>query len=235
MRKGCTVLQNVRCLKWCRYYDIGASWNLIWGFPGETTADYDAQLNVLQSISHLEPPRGCGRIWLERFSPYYTDRTTFPVRNVRPEASYQYVYPPHVNLERAAYFFDYEMDDTVGREVHRATSEYVAQWQAHWNSPNRHSLTYRRTGDGLLIDFARGSEEAGTYSLFGPLALVYEACVETMHTVDYVIQVLRNTFPEEEFDVDEIREVLDEFCRARLMLSEDGHYLSLALPSNPTW
>src|SRR4030095_7923177 len=82
MRKGCTMLQNVLCLKWCRDYDIKVSWNLLVGFPGETQANYEDQLRVLQSISHLEPPRSCNRIWLERFSPYYTDGDSFGGRNV---------------------------------------------------------------------------------------------------------------------------------------------------------
>jgi hypothetical protein len=37
------------------------------------------------------------------------------------------------------------------------------------------------------------------------------------------------------FTSDELREVLDEFCAARLMVSEDGSYLSLAIPKNPNW
>ena len=40
MRKGTSMLQNLRLLKWCRYYGIEVAWNLIWGFPGETEEDY---------------------------------------------------------------------------------------------------------------------------------------------------------------------------------------------------
>lgn len=35
MRKGCTMLQNVRLLKWCLYYNIRVGWNLLTGFPGK--------------------------------------------------------------------------------------------------------------------------------------------------------------------------------------------------------
>src|SRR5688572_9702062 len=106
MRKGATMLHNVWCLKWCAYYDIRVDWNLIWGFPGETEADYEKEREVLTAISHFDPPLGSSRIWLERFSPYYSD-PSFPVRNIRPEASYRYVYPDGVDLGKIAYFFDY--------------------------------------------------------------------------------------------------------------------------------
>jgi ribosomal peptide maturation radical SAM protein 1 len=235
MRKGCTMLQNVLCLKWCLYYRIHVGWNLIWGFPGETEADYKEELEVLKCIGHLEPPMGCSRIWLERFSPYYAAGDMFPVTSVTPEASYHHVYPPHVNLDKLAYFFDYEMRDTVPIEAHSPTQEYVKEWQKTWHSEQRQTLTYRRSADGVLIDYRWGPERQGTYSLFGPLARIYEFCSETPHTVPQVAEYLRNAPGGSETSLEEIRETMDEFCRGRLMLGENGKYLSLAIPSNPNW
>lgn len=235
MRKGCNMLINIRCLKWCLYYGIHVSWNLIWGFPGETEADYQRQLEVLKCISHLQPPFCGGRIWLERFSPYYMDRELFPVRNVRPESSYRYIYPEHVDLEKAAYFFDYEMDDTLPTEAHAATQCYIAEWKKCWDSDQRHTLKYRRISDGVLIDYNWGPERQGTYTLYGVLGLIYEFCVETFHTASQVTEYLRSTPEGYDLPVEEVEETLDEFCRGRLMVSEDGKYLSLAIPTNPNW
>lgn len=235
MRKGCTMLQNVRCLKWCFYYNIRVGWNLISGFPGETEEDYLDQHKVLECISHLEPPKSINRIWLERFSPYYHDRERFPVLNVRPQASYRYVYPQHVNLEKVAYFFDYEMGDTVADSQHQATRSVVSQWQERWNSDHRHSLSYRRTSDGLLLDYNWGPEKSGTYSLSGALALIYEFCVETMRTPRQVVEHLQLSPEKYDFSEEEVRDAMDEYCHGRLMISEDDKYFSLAIPSNPNW
>jgi ribosomal peptide maturation radical SAM protein 1 len=235
MRKGSNMLQNVRCLKWCLYYNIHVDWNLIWGFPGETEEDYAKEFEVLQCITHLEPPIACSQIWLERFSPYYTDRNTFPVRNVRPEASYYHVYPSYVNVEKIAYFFDYEMGHTVPVEVHEPTQALVHDWQQCWKTGRRHALSYRRTSDSLLIDFNRGSERQGTYCLSGAPALIYEVCVETMQSVNQVVTYLRDSPEKYDYPAEEVRAALDDFCRARLMLGEDDKYLSLAIPSNPNW
>ena len=42
MRKGVTALQNIQLLKWCKQYGVTVAWNLLYGFPGETAADYAA-------------------------------------------------------------------------------------------------------------------------------------------------------------------------------------------------
>lgn len=234
MNKGCTMLQNVRCLKWCRYYGIGVNWNLIWGFPGEQPEDYEKQLHALKCLTHLEPPVGGGRIWLERFSPHYDD-PGFPVSNKRAELSYEYVYPSYVDLMKAAYFFDYEMEDTLGSVVHTKTQAHLDFWRTTWSSDHRHSLTFRRTPNGILIDRNRGPEDQRTHQVTGANAAIYEFCTPTMRTPPQVAAHLEEQSPEYKFAVDEVRAALEEFSRAGLMLDEDDRYLGLALPLNPNW
>jgi hypothetical protein len=64
---------------------------------------------------------------------------------------------------------------------------------------------------------------------------MYDFCVETMHTAAQVKELLQNVPEKYEFSIEEVRDTLDEFCRGKLMLSEEGRYLSLAIPSNPNW
>lgn len=231
MRKGCTMLQNVLCLKWCHHYGIHVSWNLLVGFPGETEANYIDQLRILKAISHLEPPASCNRIWLERFSPYYTRGDELGVRNRRPSRSYSFVYPEHVDLTRLAYFFDYEMAGTVPASVHSSTQEWVARWNEIWKSERKHHLTYRRTPNSLLVDFNRGPEDCGTYVLSGPPAVIYEFCGDAVRTPKNVRRHLLDATGLEVTE-DEVRAALETFCDARLMLGEDDKFLSLALPVN---
>jgi hypothetical protein len=136
---------------------------------------------------------------------------------------------------KAAYFFDYEMGDTAARSVHLATHEHVEEWRKSWRSEARHSLTYRRTSDGILIDFNYGPERQGTYNVTGVNAVIYEFCTETMRTPDQVAAHLLTLSAEHQYPADEIRQSLDAFCGKRLMLTENDKYLGLALPSNPNW
>ena len=87
MRKGTTMLQNVRLMKWAHYYGIKVAWNLLTGFPGETLEDYEAQAELIPKLVHLPPPTGGGSIWMERFSPYFTE-DSFPVSDVEPWKAY---------------------------------------------------------------------------------------------------------------------------------------------------
>ncbi len=231
MRKGTTMLQNVLILKWARYYRIQVAWNLLWGFPHETEEDYRQELEVLKLISHLQPPFGCTRIWMERFSPYFVERDNVSIHNLRPEASYQYVYPPHVDLEKIAYFFDYTMENTVTDEVHEETRRWVEKWQQCW-STEPDTLSYRRTQDALFVDDNRG-ERRGTYAFYGPMALIYEYCSETMRGATQVLHYLE--LIGYHYSKDEVVDALKKFCRSGLMVSENNKYLALALPTNPNW
>jgi ribosomal peptide maturation radical SAM protein 1 len=234
MRKGCTMLQNVRLLKWALYYRLRVGWNLIWGFPGETAEDYRRELQVIKLLSHLEPPNACGRIWMERFSPVFTDRASFPGRLLSPEPSYAAAYPQEIALDKIAYFFEYELQDTSEPEVHRPTNEWVDRWKAEWHSEGAASLFSRRSSDMLFIDEARIGHERGTYSFAGPMASAYEFCGDTMHTAEQVAEHLCASAGGRYGDA-EIEAALDEFCQRGLMLEEDGKYLSLAIPVNPNW
>jgi ribosomal peptide maturation radical SAM protein 1 len=235
MRKGSTMLKNVRLLKWCRYYNFFVYWNLIWGFPGETEDDYRRELQVLECLSHLQPPSSTSRIWLERFAPYFTDRANFPIRDLRPEASYRYVYPPQVDLEKVAYFFDYSMDETVPDEAHKPTQEWVREWRRRWASDKPDTLIYRRLQDTMFIDDHRWPGPGTVHTLRGVWALAYDYCGETDRTVPQILEHVGHVtvgFPMTDW---EMLAGLQGFCQQRLMVSEDGHYLSLALPANPNW
>ena len=58
MRKGVRAIQNVNLLRWSQYYGIHVSWNILWGFPGETQQDYAEQAAVIPDLFHLPPPAG---------------------------------------------------------------------------------------------------------------------------------------------------------------------------------
>jgi ribosomal peptide maturation radical SAM protein 1 len=234
MRKGCTMLQNLVTLKWCRYYGIGVLWNLLYGFPGERKEDFLRETAILKLISHLEPPAGCGRIWLERFSPYFFDREKFPVTNIRPESSYAYVYPPNVLLERIAYSFDYEMGETVPESVHSEKKDWVKNWNHKWNANEPDALSFSSKNNQIQIRDRRTMlNQSGkiptNYELSGTSAWIYEFCSDTYRTVRQ-IQEEQDKMHIKKCSEKTIQETLDLFCNLGLTVSEDGKYFSLALP-----
>ncbi len=151
-------------------------WNLLYGFPGETELDYRDQATLLPHLLHLPPPRGAGRIWMERFSPIFTDRDAFPAKSVRPEASYTLVYPEEVNLDDLAYFFDYELEGTLGGEAYEETCELVGAWIEAWAGEDVPGLDMWSAPGFVQIDDTRTATGAGIHTFEDPLASIYLAC-----------------------------------------------------------
>jgi hypothetical protein len=111
MDKGVSPLQNIQCLKWSRYYNIDLSWNILLGFPQETDADYQQQIEMIPSLFHLQPPESTAKLWLERFSPYFKWPERYGIRLTGPGLAYSYVYDERkVDLQKIAYDFEYEID-----------------------------------------------------------------------------------------------------------------------------
>jgi ribosomal peptide maturation radical SAM protein 1 len=234
MRKGTTGINNVRVLKWGRYYNIRMYWNVLLGFPGERAEDYDQQITTMRLIPHLQPPEGAAPIWLERFSPNYTRQAELGITNVRPERAYAYVYPEIVDLYRAAYFFTYESMSALPTSSWEQVVEYVKFWQEQWTKGNPPFLVYQRGAGRLTITDGR-QPGAPRISSFDELsALIYEFCTPTARGMGQIAEYLRAGLS---LDVDQamVRSSLDEFQRLGLVLEEDNRYLGLAIPINPNW
>jgi ribosomal peptide maturation radical SAM protein 1 len=226
MRKGTRAVHNVNLLRWALYYDIDVAWNLIWGFPGETREDYDSQLALLAWLRHLQPPLGGARIWMERFSPIFQDRASFKVAYVRPEASYAYVYPDRVDLEQAAYFFDYSFADALPDATYDETRRGVETWKKAWEEEPRPSLVFWSAPGCLKIEDGRVPEACGTYSFEGPLAEVYRACSDRPRAVGSLGRELDLGWSPTALEF-----ALDSFCERGLMMRDGDQYLSLAIPA----
>jgi ribosomal peptide maturation radical SAM protein 1 len=235
MRKGTTALQNVRLMKWALYYGIDLSWNILAGFPGETAADYREQCRIVSLLTHLQPPQGYGTIHLDRFSPYHFD-PAFPVKNVKPRAAYWFVYPDKcIDIDKIAYFFDHSMDFTLPVTQYDPLYGLLAAWKAKWLSKPVPKLTYRRCPDWMRIHDTRG-ECPITQTFVGQQAKIYEMCSESDTTPRAVARDLAAASQRDKcVSADEVHKVMEMFCKQGLMLEENGHYLSLALPAYAHW
>jgi ribosomal peptide maturation radical SAM protein 1 len=235
IRKGVSRLQNVNLLRWCTYYGIDVTWFLLHGVPGERPEDYVEELETARLIVHLAPPEGSVRLRLERFSPMFDDEGLFPTKWRRPNPGYGYVYPPHVNTEEIAFFFDYEpCGEILPEEAHLQTKAHVAAWHSDWKSGRRSSLSYRREGSEVVIDDTRlGMDRSRSYTLPSEDAAIYEAFSDAPRTPAQVCAALAATSPDLDIDEETIAAACETFCDAGLMIGEAGKFLSLAIPAEP--
>lgn len=226
MDKGVSALQNVNTLRWADYYDLGVSWNVIWGFPGETGDAIDAQTRLIPLLWHLQPPTGGSAIWLERFSPLFLDRRRFAAKRVTPEASYAYTYPKGVDLDRAAYFFDYELEGCLASTAYDSLAEAISVWRSKWESGARPKFTFWAAGDYLQIEDLRDADASGTYNFEGPLAAIYLACSDRPEFAARIKTQISCDAP-----LEDIEAACKEFARRGLMMQDGKQFLSLALPA----
>ena len=225
MRKGVRAGQNVNLLRWAQYYGIRVEWNLLWGFPGETAHDYAAQVSAMPSLHHLRPPSAVSRIWLERFSPLFTDAAKQGIHHT-PERSYRFVYPADVDLDRAAYFFEYDMDGALPDTMYEPLTDAVATWADAWKDTPP-VLTSRWSPGHLQIQDTR-PRDAGTYTFRGDLADIYAACMDRPITATAVQRKLGLNMTAETID-----EAFREFAERGLMFIDESRAVSLALPAVP--
>jgi ribosomal peptide maturation radical SAM protein 1 len=231
MRKGSTMLTNVRFLKWAAYYGIHSVWNILMGFPGEADEDYLRQAELIPSLYHLQPPEGCGTIWLERYSPYFTD-ADFPISDIRPIDAYRHIYPIEgIDHTRIAYFFDYTASGVAGQPARDAVCAAVDEWKQRWTQ-DRPRLDYARGPTWIEITDTRAKPRRIRIS--GWRAASYEYCGQTARNAARLSEFLATELDERPGEA-AITRFLASCTGARLMATENGRYLSLAIPANRGW
>jgi ribosomal peptide maturation radical SAM protein 1 len=226
MDKGVRAAANVNLLRWARYYDIDVAWTILWGFPGETATDYAAQAAIAPHLVHLQPPEDSGRIRLERFSPLHAQPQRFGVTRREPERSYRYVYPARVDLDKIAYFFDYEVAGALPEAAYDPLRRALTEWADAWQCEPRPTLTYRSAPGFLQIYDRRDPGRAGTYTFEGAIADIYLACTDRPVTAAAVADRLGPRQP-----AGFVAEVFDEFQRRGLLFRDDTLAVALALPA----
>jgi ribosomal peptide maturation radical SAM protein 1 len=226
MRKGVRAVQNVNLLRWSQYYGIRVSWNLLWGFPGETEQDYAEQAAVIPQLFHLPPPHVAGRIWLERFSPLFTGQDTTQLSDRTPERSYRYIYPDGIDLDQIAYFFDYQAESCVPEETYTEVRRAVTGWSDSWLAELPPTLKYWAAPHFVQICDSRRQGLDGTYTFQDTLADLYLACVDKPRTAAAVQRELGLRLSPES-----VWEIFEEFRQRGLMFLDGQFALALALPA----
>jgi hypothetical protein len=224
MRKGVTAAQNVNVLRWARYYGMDVAWNILWGIPGEKSEDYARQAALTEQLTHLQPPSSVGRIWLERFSPVF-DLPAEQFDFKAPERSYGYVYPPEVDLSKAAYFFDFELHEALPAGAYLGLRQATREWRRVWKE-GRPELTYWSAPGLLQVLDGRRPTRRRSYTFEGEAADIYVACSNRPRSMAAVRDALQLRI-----GVDEVRTIVRDFERRGLMMLDGEHALALGLPA----
>lgn len=224
MRKGCTRLQNIQLLKWCRRYGITAQWNLLFGFPGEEPRWFDEQARLIPRILHLRPPDTVSPVRLDRFSPYFCEAEAHGIHNVRPQRALSYIYPlPEAELHGIAYHFDFDYAD--GRDPSsyiRPLMEAVREWRLLVNDSFLYALPWR----GRLVVWDERGGGARRHRLMSPAeGGLYEFC-DRVRSGPEIQRFAGETLGMSET---EVHACLADWAEAGILITEDDRHLALAV------
>jgi ribosomal peptide maturation radical SAM protein 1 len=224
MKKGVTALQNIQTLKWCRQYNIRAKWNVLYGFPGETAADYAGQAELFAKLHHLHAPISCVPIRIDRFSPYQERPQEFGITGLRAHPGYRVVYRELSDdlLEDLAYCFVGDYASKAGVAAYdQQLYEAVMRWQARADE----AALFFLSGDRRAVvgDF-RDPQAPAIHLLEGARWLVHAAC-DRIHTRGALAELLDEHPGTSSAQLDA---ALARLLELDLLIEEDERYLSLA-------
>ena len=233
MDKGVTPMQNIICLKWSFYYHVEVSWNILLGFPGETTDDYRRQIDLMPALFHLQPPEATGKFWLERFSPYYKRPHEYGVRITGPGLAYEYVYDGRqVDLKKIAYDFEYELDNwPVDPHVYQELVDVVGTWKHLHASGDRPFLYYSKAMNYITVYDGRNPKAPMRHRFDWPEAGIIEACNETAKSEDQIRSILAQRSGCS-CSSSQLAAALASLATRRILYEERGKYFTLAIPEN---
>lgn len=238
MRKGTTQLRNVQLLKWCREYGVAVDWNLLYGFPGETDADYDEMLALLPSIAHLQAPGACGPIRMDRFSPYFNEPESFGLTRVRPLPVYRFLYPGLADRELAQVANYFEFDYRPGFEASPRAREVaaLAEAQRSVGAGNGTLQALPHVDGGLVLRDTRPVARTALARFDARERCILER-LDAVASVPQVVRALEARFDGGGFAETAVRAFLDHLVDSGLALRQGSgataHYLGLALMAAP--
>jgi magnesium-protoporphyrin IX monomethyl ester (oxidative) cyclase len=133
MRKGVSALLNIRLLRNCRELGIGLLWNMLHGFPGESDGAYRQMAAFIPLLEHFQPPKGCYRIRLDRFSPNFESAAELGFSHITPATAYASIFDlPAASLHDMAYFFEGDASVVADRESISLLDAALSTWSHRW-------------------------------------------------------------------------------------------------------
>ena len=228
MRKGVTALQNVACLRYCREAGILPSWNLLYGFPGEDPAEYERILDMLTSITHLEPPDLIEPMRLVRFSPGHGDPERFGFLRCRPHPACAAVHALGPGpSERLCRRFSFDFPDGRDPESYLAPiKEFVRRWKGVGR--NGHLVYEPLAGGRAVIYDTRFNRAMPTVALDPAQRSIYEFCDE-IRTRSQINEMAAENGEYARISAEQVGFLLDGLEKAHVVAHEGDSYLSLAM------
>jgi ribosomal peptide maturation radical SAM protein 1 len=154
MNKGVNASRNLLVLRGARSVGIYIIWHMLWGFPGDTAAQYEETLKLLPLIRHFQPPADFVHLILHRFCSYVENPAHYGVENLKPLEIYKHIYPEGADIDNLAYELtgDYPGGSHENPSIIKDMVKEIALWKQSWRTA---SLTMIPLADRYAIADSR--------------------------------------------------------------------------------
>lgn len=164
MNKGVTAGENVQLLRNACSLGLNLHWIMLWGFPGDTLAHYEEILKLLPLICHLQPPAMFLCLRLLRFSRYFKEPFAYGIKNLRPWAVYNMIYPGWADIDKLAYYFvgDFPSESFDHPGIIEKIFNQVGLWRKKWGKAKLIMIMF---GNSYVVYDNRDPEKSRSYIL----------------------------------------------------------------------
>lgn len=228
MNKGVSALQCIQLLKWGQQYGVQISWNVIAAIPHEPPGEYARMADLIDSLTHLQPPEWFGPVRFDRFSSYFESPGTYGISNVKPYPAYEHCFRniQDCQLFNMAYFF---VGDYLQRNAWRHYTDTFRQQVQVWRSSYKHAKVYWFPVDDVLYIQDTRPIARHTHQVIGGLdRFVLEATnqIANPRAIAEYAEKRLGACPTAE----DINAALSRLIQAKLVIADGDQYLSVVVP-----
>ncbi len=235
MAKGVSAAQNIFTLYTILNNGMYSFYNLIFGFPYESSSDYEDLVRILPYLFHLIPPQTTVPVLVTRYAPLATDPERFGAKQpLKAHWRYDVVFSSHFKretnlaMESYCYYFDspYRNFDGDLSLLHKVLQHQVLRWRERFES-GKSQLTYRLVADSLLVEDTRLSDSPQVHRLSRAHGFVGDV----LRTGLFNRKRLLNELGQRDIDAQHANAAIEDLIQARIVLEIDGSLIWLALPN----
>ena len=171
MDKGVHATQNVYLLRRGLEEGVKIQYNIIYGFPNETAADYTNMVKMMPRLTHMDPPITYVPAQITRYAPLHVAPELFGI----PEATYhpnyelifsrQFISKSGFELNDFCYFFERPFENPPHmQKIYRQMEKMVAQWVRTHQSMTAKLQWIDEANEGIILDSRQSTEKRHTLS-----------------------------------------------------------------------
>jgi ribosomal peptide maturation radical SAM protein 1 len=230
MDKGTSAAQNAQTLLLGKAAGVQVHWNLLYGFPGDDADDYEAMLDTLARLTHLDPPASRLLVQVTRYAPLQVDPGRFGIAVAPYEPCYDIIFSPTYlaetgfDLGEYCYYFARPFQNSVRlQRLYQRIDTLVDRWR-RTALEREVVLEWRGDATRLVVTDSR-TDPAGVEVMLGETESRLLLALRTPRTVTGLV---RHGL---DLTLQQIEAGLSTLDAHRLVLRDGSRWLSLVLPA----